>query len=163
MLGRATTILEREMSKGGAAMLQVQNAASVAKTVDVMLKASLISTGDASKLTALVQEAQKAHDTDEDEAPGAPAGAIYESQSGGIVDVLQDLAEKAESQLADLRQKETEARHNFATLKQSLEDEIKFSTEDMADAKNGIAESSEISASAQGDLDVTSKEVAEDT
>merc|ERR1740121_1847698 len=46
---------------------------------------------------------------------------------------------------------------------QSLEDEIKFSTEDMADAKKGIAESSEISASAQGDLDVTSKEVAEDT
>merc|ERR1740121_3290065 len=46
---------------------------------------------------------------------------------------------------------------------QSLEDEIKFSTADLEDAKKGIAESSEISASAQGDLDVTSKEVAEDT
>jgi len=163
VLGRATNILEREMSKGGAAMVQLHNSGSLLQGLDVLVRASMIGTSDASRLTALLQQSQKAQDADDDQAPGAPAGAAYESQSGGIVDILQDLAEKAEAQLADLRQKEIAARHNFATLKQSLEDEIKFSTEDMADAKKGIAESSEISASAQGDLDVTSKEVAEDT
>merc|ERR1740121_2633160 len=87
------------MNKGGAAMVQLQNADSLAKTLDVMVQASMIATSDASKLTALLQSSQKAQDADDEEAPGAPAGAVYESQSGNIVDTLQDLAEKAEAQL----------------------------------------------------------------
>jgi len=162
MLGRATAILEREMNKGGAAMVQLQNAGNLAKTLDVMVQASMITTGDASKLTALFQQSQKARDADDDEAPGAPDGAVYESQSGGIVDTLQDLTEKAESQLSDLRQKEVSSRHNYELLKQSLEDEIKFGTEDMDAAKKGISESTELKATAEGDLDVTTKELSED-
>ena len=42
------------------------------------------------KLLALVQSKQS------DEEMGAPAAASYSSQSGGIVDVLEDLKEKAE-------------------------------------------------------------------
>merc|ERR1719416_358551 len=159
-LGRATTILEREMNKGGAAMVQLRNAGSFAKTMDVMVQASMIATSDASRLTNLLQQSQK--DGDDDEAPGAPAGAVYESQSGGIVDTLQDLTEKAEAQLADLRQKEVAARHNYEMLKQSLEDEISFDSEDMDAAKKGISESTERKATADGDLDVTQKELAED-
>ena len=64
-----------------------------------------------------------------------------ESQSGNIVDTLQDLAEKAEAQLSDLRKQEVDARHNYEMLKQSLEDEIKFGEEEMAAAKKGISES----------------------
>merc|ERR1719497_12840 len=133
-------------------MVQLQNAGSLAKTLDVMVQASMIATSDASKLTALFQQSQKASDADEDEAPGAPDGAVYESQSGGIVDVLQDLSEKAESQLADLRKKEVTARHNYEMLKQSLEDEIKYGSEDMDAAKKGISESTERKATAKGDL-----------
>merc|ERR1719343_1946418 len=120
----------------------------------------MITPGDATKLTALVQDNQKVRD--DDESPGAPAGAVYESQSGGIVDTLQDLTEKAESQLADLRQKEVANRHSFEMLKQSLQDELKFGSEDLAEARKGIAESSERKATAEGDLDATSKELAED-
>merc|ERR1719416_186139 len=159
-LGRATTILEREMNKGGAAMVQLRNAGTFAKTMDVMVQASMIATSDASRLTNLLQQSQK--DGDDDEAPGAPAGAVYESQSGGIVDTLQDLSEKAGAQLADLRQKEVTERHNYEMLKQSLEDEVKFGSEDMDAAKKGISESTERKATAEGDLDVTSKELAED-
>merc|ERR1719343_891325 len=120
----------------------------------------MITPGDATKLTALVQDNQKVRD--DDESPGAPAGAVYESQSGGIVDTLQDLTEKAESQLADLRQKEVANRHSYEMLKQSLQDELKFGADDMAEAKKGIAESSERKATAEGDLSATSKELAED-
>merc|ERR1711972_1126370 len=153
---------QREMNKGGAAMVQLQNAGSLVKTLDMMVQASMIATSDASRLTALLQSSQKAQDSDDDEAPGAPAGAVYESQSGGIVDALQDLAEKAEAQLADLRKKEVTERHNYEMLKQSLEDEVKFGSEDMDAAKKGISESTERKATAEGDLDVTSKELAED-
>jgi len=48
-------------------------------------------------------------------------------------------------------------------LKQSLEDAMKFAEEDMAKAKAGIAESAQIKASAEGDLDVTSKSLKADT
>merc|ERR1740120_614991 len=143
-------------------MVQLQNAGSLVKTLEVMVQASMIATGDASRLTALLQSSQKAQDADDDEAPGAPAGAVYQSQSGNIVDTLQDLAEKAEAQLADLRKKEVDARHNYEMLKQSLEDEIKYGTEDMDAAKKGISESTERKATAEGDLDVTTKELSED-
>jgi len=162
MLGRASSILEREMNKGSSSLLQSRNAGNLANTFDVMVRASLIGTSEAAKLTSMVQDAQTAKEQDEDQAPGAPAGTVYESQSGGIVETLQDLRDKAESQLADTRKKETNARHNFEMLKQSLESEGKNAAEDMEGAKKAISESSEKKSTAQGDLDVSSKELAAD-
>merc|ERR1719356_1725850 len=121
----------------------------------------MLSSADASRLTALVQSSQKSED-DED-ALGAPAGAIYESHSGGIIETLEDLLEKAQSQLADARKKETEALHSFEMLKQSLEDQIKFTTKDMGAAKKSMAESANSKATAEADLAMTSKGVDEDT
>jgi len=48
-------------------------------------------------------------------------------------------------------------------LKQSLTDSVKFATEDTEAAKKDMAASSEKKATAEGDLDVTTKELAEDT
>merc|ERR1711939_436120 len=60
----------------------------------------------------------------EDElALGAPAAAVYKTHSTSIVDVLEDLKDKAEAELADLRKAETNAQHNYDMLKQSLEDQ----------------------------------------
>merc|ERR1740120_26586 len=47
-------------------------------------------------------------------------------------------------------------------LKQSLEDELNYGNKEMDESKKGVAESSEQKASSQGNLDVTSKELAED-
>merc|ERR1719207_1478 len=47
-------------------------------------------------------------------------------------------------------------------LKQSLTDEIEFANKDMDKAKKGLAESQENKANAEGDLDATSKDLAED-
>merc|ERR1719473_2486861 len=54
-LGRAIGIIETEMSKGGAALVQMQNAKSLVDSLRVLVQASSISSEDASKLTALVQ------------------------------------------------------------------------------------------------------------
>merc|ERR1719189_90258 len=110
-----------------------------------MVQASMIGTGDAARLTAFAQQSE----SDDDEAPGAPAGAVYVSQSGGIIDTLQGLSEKAESQLADTRKKEVAARHSYETLKQSLTDEIAYNNKELDEATTGAAATTE-------------KEVAED-
>merc|ERR1719181_1338778 len=51
---------------------------------------------------------------------------------------------------------------NFQMLKQSLTDEVRFAYKDMDKAKKGLAESQEKKATAAGDLEVTSKDLAED-
>jgi len=156
-LERAIAIIEREMA-GGAAFLQMKNAGSLANALSVMVQASQLSTADAGKLTALVQSSADSDDSDN----GAPDAAVYTSQSGGIVDTLQSLLEKGEAQLSELRSKETAAKNNFEMLKQSLEDSLKFANADMSDAKKSSAASSEKKATAEGDLSVTQKDLAED-
>jgi len=155
MLGRAIAILERA---GGASMAQLSNAGSFVQALNTMVQASMIGTGDAARLTALLQESG----SDDDAAPGAPAGAVYTSQSGGIVDTLEELSEKAESQLAETRKKEVADRHSYEMLKQSLTDELAEANNELGEAKKGSAETTERKASAGGDLGVSTKELAED-
>jgi len=155
-LHRAIGIIEREM-KGGASMLQLKNAASVAQALSVLVSASALSTSDASQLTALVQSSNEEDDV------GAPAGAVYESHSGGILETLTDLLEKSEDQLDAARKKETQDLHAFEMLEQSLKDELKYSNKELKEAKEGIAAASEKKASANGDLEMTSKDLSSDT
>jgi len=130
----------------------------LAQAFDVMVRASVIDSGDAEKLTAFAQVSQG----DDDEAPGAPAGAVYTSQSGGIIDTLHELRDKAESQLAEIRQTEIANRQAYEMLKQSITDELAYGNKELAEAKHGVAEGTEKKADAEGDLAVSSKELAED-
>lgn len=146
------------MSKGGASMLQVKNAKTLGDALNAMVEASMLNAADHKQLTALIQNSQESDDED----TGAPAAAVYENQSGGIVDTLSDLQEKAQVELDDARKKETAALHSFQMVKQGLEDEIKFANKDMADAKKGLAESKEKKAEAESGLEVKSKDLSED-
>jgi len=141
-------------------MLQMKHAGNVVEAFQAMVQASLIGASDASKLTAFVQSAQKGSDDDED--AGAPAAAVYKSQSGGIVDTIEELKGKAEDQLDDIRKTETTNKNNYSVLKQTLADQIKFANADMDEAKKGIAGSTEKKATSEGDLEVTKKDLAED-
>merc|ERR1719440_2418034 len=139
-------------------MMQLKSAGSVAQALSVMVQATALNSADASKLASLLQNS----DEDSDEAPGAPAAAVFKSSSGGIVQTLQDLFEKAESQLEEARKTETKSVQAYEMLAQSLKDEIRYGTKDMDKAKKDLATSAEAKAAAEGDLDVTSKDLAED-
>jgi len=160
MLERATQILSREMAKSGASMLQLKNAGNVADALKVMVQASMLSSQDASKLTALVQTEQESSDSDLD--MGAPAASVYKGHSDGIIGTLEGLTEKAEGQLDKARKTESSSVQNYQMLKQSLTDEIEFAEKDMTKAKKTLAGAQESKATAEGDLDVTSKDLAED-
>merc|ERR1719359_866854 len=107
-------------------MLQTKNAASLAQALGALVQASAIDSADATRLTALVQQDAD----DDDDAMGAPAAAAYEGKSGGIIDTLGDLLEKAEGQLAGARKKEAALQHDFEMVAQGLTDSIKFATKD---------------------------------
>jgi len=153
-LDRAIAVL----SRAGSSLMQVQSAKNVVEAFRLMVDASVLSSADASRLTALVQSQSSDEDTD----AGAPDAAAYVSHSGNIIDTLEGLKEKALEQLSDARKKESTARHNFEMLRQSLEDEIKYSNKDMAETKKAVAAAGEAKASAEGDLAVTSKDLSED-
>jgi len=157
-LERAVGILEKEMSKGGASMMQLKSASSVVEALAVMVQATSLSTADASKLTVLLQNSQDSEDAE----MGAPAAAVYKSKSGGIVDTIQDLHDKAETQLDEARKAETKNLQAFEMLAQSLNDEIKYANKDLDKAKKNLAASAEAKATAEGDLAVTSKDLDED-
>merc|ERR1719272_2543019 len=106
-----------------------------------MVQATSLSSADASKLSALLQNQQESEDSSD--ALGAPAAAVYKGQSGGIVETMQDLYEKAEAQLEEARQTENKSLQGFQMLAQSLKDEIKYATNDMNKAKKSLAASGE--------------------
>merc|ERR1719440_395003 len=134
-------------------MMQLKSAGTVAQALSIMVEATSLNSDDASKLAALLQSA----DEDQDEAPGAPAAAVFKSSSGGIVATLQDLFEKAEAQLDETRKSETKDVQAYQMLASGLKDEIKYATKDMNKAKKDLAASEEAKATAEGDLSVTAK------
>jgi len=76
------------------------------------------------------------------------------------VDVLEDMKEKAEGELSDLRKAETASQHNFDMLKQSLSDQIAADTKDKTDEEAFKLESEQTKATAEGDLAATVKDLA---
>jgi len=156
-LERAIGVLTKEMEKNPAAFAQMDtsNTERLLHTLGAVIDAAGFAGADKTKLVALVQS-QSAQSDDEEEL-GAPAAAAYKSHSSGIIDVLEDMKEKAESELKDLRNEETSSKHNYDMLKQSLEDQMAADNKDMEDEKAAKAEAEEGKATAEGDLEETVK------
>jgi len=154
-LERAIGIIEKEIN-GGASMMQLKQSNNVVQALAAMVSAEALSSADGKKLTALVQSSS------DDDDSGAPAAAAYESSSGGIVGVLNDLLEKANSELEGARATENAALQNYEMLKGSLTDQIKFASKEKDEAAKSKAESEEGLATAKGDLKVTTADLDED-
>jgi len=159
-LEKAISILEKEMAKNPASFAQVYNnkVKNILQSLSLVADAAAFTVADRQRLLALAQ-------TDQADEFEAPAAAAYKGQSGGIIEVLEDMKEKADSQLAELRKVEETAKHNYDMLEQSLEAQISADKKDMKEAKTGKAEAEEQKAEAEGDLEVTTKELtnAKDT
>merc|ERR1719242_2623731 len=153
-LGRAITIISKEMAKNPAALAQIDTSstARLVQTLGAVVDAAGFAGINKQKLVALVQSQNS-----DDQEPGAPEAAVYKTHSTGILDVLEDMKEKAEGSLSDLRKEETNTKHNFEMLKQSLEDQMAADTKDMEDEKAAKAEAAEGKATAEGELEETLK------
>mmetsp|Transcript_36499 Transcript_36499/g.68269 ORF Transcript_36499/g.68269 Transcript_36499/m.68269 type:complete len:817 (+) Transcript_36499:70-2520(+) len=159
---RAIAVLSRapQTIEGGASMLQVQSAGNLVQALTAMVQASMLTHADADRLTALTQVYQQETSDANDEDTAAPAGAVYESKSGGIIDVLEDLLEKAQAQLDDARKAEAKSIQDYQLLVQSFKYEIKVAKEDMSKTKVTMHKSKETFSISKGDLSVTKKDLA---
>jgi len=157
-LGRAITIIEREMHRNPAAFAQIDttNLNTLVTSITAVVDAASFTAADKQRLYALVQSRDSEGDED-----GPPAAAAYKSHSSGIVDVLEDLKERAEEQLSGLRKAETNAKHNYEMLKQSLEDQMAADTKEKSNTQQNMKSAEEEKASAQGDLQMTVKSLAD--
>ena len=161
-IGRAVGIIKRELSKGS--FVQIQNVNGLMTALNAIVDASVFASNDSSKLTALIQQQKAASDDDFLQAPsGSPAAATYENHSGAIIDLLEDMLEKAETMKSDAVNAEQNANHNFQQLKQSLEDNMSFTNKELSDAKKAKAAAEEAKATAEGDHAKTSADLNEDT
>jgi peptidoglycan hydrolase CwlO-like protein len=156
-LDRAVSIISTEMAKNGAALTQIDTSsmASLLQSLSLVVDAAGFQGTDKKKLVALVQEQQ------DDADMGAPAAAAYKSKSGGIMDVLDDLKDKAEAELASSRKAESETKHNYAMMKQSLEDQMAADNKNLAEEKSNKEQAAEEKATAEGDLSVTVADLKE--
>jgi len=156
-LDRAISIISTEMSKNPAALAQIDTSsmAGLVQSMSAVVDAAGFSTSDRSKLMALVQAKQG----DEDSEFGAPSAASYKSHSSGIIDVLEDLKEKAEGELSEARKAESSAKHNYDMMKQSLDDQMAADNKDLSEEKSAKASAEEGKATAEGDLATTVKEL----
>jgi hypothetical protein len=84
--------------------------------------------------------------------PTNPPVAAYESQSGGIVKIMEDLQAKFEEERAALQKEEMEGKHSFDMLELELEDQIAYGTKER-DAKAAKANEHKATvAEAKGEL-----------
>merc|ERR1719253_103175 len=156
----AKAITKLAAASGSAAFAQIANGAGMANTLqslNAIIDAASFSNTDKQKLIALVQSHQESNDDDSE--LGAPAAANYEKKSGDIVSILEDMKDKAETQLSDLRKAEQTAKFNFEKLKGSIDDQVANDNSDLEDQKKKMAGATEGKATSEGDLASTTADL----
>eukprot|EP00933_Yihiella_yeosuensis_P042497 TRINITY_DN370_c0_g1_i1.p1 TRINITY_DN370_c0_g1~~TRINITY_DN370_c0_g1_i1.p1 ORF type:complete len:689 (+),score=261.08 TRINITY_DN370_c0_g1_i1:89-2155(+) len=145
MLGRATKTLKDKLK--GSALLQqpVQGKeGNFLKALHSVMDAAALPHGDKASLVALVQ------------------GPAYEAKSGGIIQVLEEMKEKARSDMDDIGQQASKALHSFKMEEQALKSQISADKQEQKDVNSLKAEASEEKATAESSLQVAAKGLADD-
>jgi len=160
-LARAIIVLKR----GQSSFLQQRGSKELtmlATGLSKVLEASWVNSHEKSVVQALLQSTTESEDEDLSLQPQATSSQ-YESQGGGILEVLGDMKDKAEASLSSARKDEMSASHAYEMLKQSLDTELATMSKRMSAASAQKSASEETKASASEDLASTQKSVDEDT
>lgn len=150
-LERAITVLKRLPESVPQALLQT-SLKSVAEDPRVPQAARSV-------LTDLVQQQQS---QDPEATYSAPEANAYESSSGKVIDMLEELRQKFRGEVRDLEKEELMAQHASEEVLQKLKDSTELAEQAVARKTKLRAEQQEALASAKGDLDVVQKAKAED-
>jgi len=151
-LDRAINVLEKKLR--GSALMQTtvdsHDVEAMMHAINAIVDAASMSAHDKKSLMSLAQSSQE--DSDAMDDMGAPNPEAYKSKSKGIVEVLEDMRAKAATQLKEVQGEEVNAAHNFALLKQSLEDQMSADAKEIDQSKSSKAGAQSSKATAQGEL-----------
>jgi len=135
---------------------------AMASSLQKIVEASWVNAHQKEVLQSLLQASSE--DSDEDLAAQPQGSTVsYESASGGILDTLGDMQEKAEESLSSTRKDEMEAAHAFALLKQGLEDGISVAKKQLGEATLTRSTTEEELHAAEAALTETQETLAADT
>jgi len=181
---RSISILDKQM-KGGASLaqmpnsvrdnalaVQAQRSAALAEAFSAMIDSSSIDSADSERLASFIQSSNGDSDSEADSSADSESAELDEAtetfkkggpaNAGSIVETLQNLLEKAQTQLENARTKETKSRFNFELFSQSLQRKIAQAQKDMNDAKKAMGLAGQTKAKAEGDIEHTKKDLGED-
>merc|ERR1719420_1689296 len=165
-LSRAVGIIKRET--GAASFIQgssksMQNVNTAIKALGKIIDSTRISFSARKSLKSLLQTGNLGSE-DEYESLRQPQAkeVVYESKSGGIIEKIEEMKEKAEETLTNARNEEMKSAQDFAMLEQSLTDGIKVAEDKIGVAKTSIGAKTEELNNAKGDLTATKASKAAD-
>jgi len=166
MLTQAYALLKRSLT-GPAAFLQKDGShfeadTRVTKIVNalsaVIAAAGAIDINATNKIRAFLE----AGDSLSLSQPQATVRA-YESRSGGILDAIEELQEKAAQNLSALKKKEMDAKHAYEMLAQDLTNQIQMKEEALSNAKMYKEEAAANAGAAGGQLQTVKDGLAADS
>merc|ERR1719387_1984497 len=165
-LDRAVTIIKREMPS----FAQMPAGARGKKSVEVAVKvlgkiidSGRIGTSTRRQIEGLLQTGNMESNEFSFRAGQPQAKSVaYESKSGGIVEKIEEMKEKAEETLTEARNAETKATQDFAMLEQSLNNGITVANDQISTAKSASGLTTEELNKAKGDLGATTAAKAAD-
>merc|ERR1719316_153406 len=133
------------------------------KAINEVLNAGFLNNKNKNALQGLMQTQVTAGE-DSDLKLNQPQATVsaYESKSGGIVEQVGDMKEKAEETLSGARTTEMKEAHNHDMMVQSLTDAIGNLKDKLAIAKSTIASTAQESGKAKEELIETEKTKAAD-
>merc|ERR1719197_1113302 len=133
------------------------------KALSEVINAGFLNNRNKKALQGLMQTQVVAGD-DSDLKLKQPQATVtaYESKSGGIVEQISDMKEKAEETLSGARNTEMKEAHNHDMMVQSLTDGLNNLKEKLSIAKSTIASTAQESGKAKAELTETTKTKAAD-
>jgi hypothetical protein len=164
-LTRAMVIIKREMSfvQTGKGNHGKQRVEAALKALNEVISAGFLNNRNKKALQGLMQTQVVAGD-DSDLKLKQPQATVsaYESKSGGIVEQIGDMKEKAEETLSGARTTEMKEAHNHDMMSQSLTDGLNNLKDKLSIAKSTIAATAQETGKAKGELTETKKTRAAD-
>jgi len=163
-LARAVTIIKRET---GASFAQVSKKSKgielAVKAVSKIIDSERISVGNRRSLQGLLQTGAFNGEDDYQALRQPQAKQVaFESKSGGIISKIEEMKEKAEETLSEMRATEMKATNDFSMLEQSLNNGITVGNDKISIAKKASASKTEEMGEAKGDLQETEASKAAD-
>jgi hypothetical protein len=149
-LGEAINVLKKQSgSRAQADLIQ---------TVAKVKFLTLVPVATKKALSAFLQQTQP-----EELSYEAPEAAAYESQSGGVIEMLEKLKVEFAGKKSTLDKEEMNAQHAYEQIMQMLTDSVENAEAEISNKKRGTAEAQQLKAETEGALEQTTADKAEDT
>jgi len=142
------------------ALLQKGSSRMPMKTRKALMSFLQLNSPDEARKALLQEAAEEGITIGDGVAP--PEAAVYESSSGGIIEMIEQLGEKFEDERMDLEKREANMQNAFLMMTKDLESSIMEAEAQVATKKSTKATRTEDAAEATGDLADTKSSLAED-